>query len=256
MTTADGSAPHLAESSGPVDNDVALSPWFLPGPRQALAEIVLFWLGVPVLVVAYRLLFTDARAPIIPLLILGAIGGAVLLRRDPTYNLGKFWDRKPLLSALRVILPRFVVLATVMAAIIAIWFPANLFEFPRRRPDIWAVVMVGYPIVSVFAQGVVYRGVFLHRYRGVLGEGWAIIAVGAAIFGLAHVVMLEWMAVAITLVGGLLFTATQLKHRSLLASGLEHAMYGCWAFTVGYGEFLFAGSRKAAEDAARAMGGG
>ncbi|MEM6749075.1 MAG: type II CAAX endopeptidase family protein [Planctomycetota bacterium] len=225
----------------------AYSPLYLPGPRQAAAEIVLFWMGVPAAVVAYRIVFPELRPQIIPLLLLGALGGALLLWRDKTFDLGAFFDRKPLVSAMRVILPRFVVLGAAMVGLLVVLqafdesVSGGLFRFPLERTGAWLFVMVAYPVVSVFAQGVVYRGVLLHRYRGVLGQGRAMLFAGAAIFGLAHVVMLEWVAVAITLVGGLLFTGTQLKHRSLLASGLEHAMYGCWAFTVGYGPFLYAG---------------
>ncbi|MEM7680740.1 MAG: lysostaphin resistance A-like protein [Planctomycetota bacterium] len=244
-----------AQSARTEADAIETSPLYLPGPKQSAAEIVLFWLGAPIAIALYRVAYPDARAPIIPMLLLGAIGGALLLWRDKTFDLGAFFDRKPLVRALREILPRFVVLGTAMVGLLALIHgfgddaEARLFRFPLERPGFWLMVMVAYPIVSVFAQGVIYRGVLLHRYRGVLGQGRAMLLAGAAIFALAHVVMLNPVAVAITLVGGLLFVSTQLKHRSLLASGLEHALYGCWAFTVGYGQFLYAGSRRVAETA-------
>ena len=43
----------------------------------------------------------------------------------------------------------------------------------------------------------------------------------------------------LTLVGGLLFAYRYTKTGSLLTSCVEHALYGCFLFTVGLGRFFY-----------------
>ena len=49
------------------------------------------------------------------------------------------------------------------------------------------------------------------------------------------------LAVVLTLVGGWLFARTYLRTRSLLATAVEHAAYGCLLFTVGLGRWFVTG---------------
>jgi len=42
----------------------------------------------------------------------------------------------------------------------------------------------------------------------------------------------------LTFVGGILFALTFQKTKSTLLVSIEHAIYGCWLFTVGMGEML------------------
>ena len=46
-------------------------------------------------------------------------------------------------------------------------------------------------------------------------------------------------ALLLTLPGGALFAWTYLRTKSTLAAGMEHALYGFWAFFVGLGWFVF-----------------
>jgi hypothetical protein len=42
----------------------------------------------------------------------------------------------------------------------------------------------------------------------------------------------------LTFIGGILFAFTFKKTKSTLLVSIEHAIYGCWLFTVGMGEML------------------
>ena len=41
-----------------------------------------------------------------------------------------------------------------------------------------------------------------------------------------------------TLIGGIFFTLTYNRSKSLLLTSIEHAIYGNWLFTIGMGEML------------------
>jgi membrane protease YdiL (CAAX protease family) len=43
---------------------------------------------------------------------------------------------------------------------------------------------------------------------------------------------------AFTFIGGILFAYTYQKTKSTLLVSIEHAIYGCWLFTVGMGTML------------------
>ncbi len=169
----------------------------------------------------------------------------IVLWRDPTYRNRELWNVKALRAGLPGVLGRFAVAAILLLALVLITSPEKLFEFPRRNPVIWIVVMLAYPIFSVYPQGIVMRAFFLHRYGPIFKSPLALIAVTAMVFSLMHLVMNTWQALALTLVGGVLFTWTHLQHRSLLLSSIEHALYGCWVFTVGLGGYIYHGSLEA-----------
>ena len=46
------------------------------------------------------------------------------------------------------------------------------------------------------------------------------------------------LVLALTFLGGLLFAFTFYKTKSTLMVSIEHAIYGCWLFTVGMGSML------------------
>ena len=123
-----------------------------------------------------------------------------------------------------------------------IFFPEQMFYFPRRNPLVWGIVMVAYPIFSVFPQGVVYRNWIVHRYGTIFRNRVVMIVVFAALFSFCHIIFLNWIAVALTFVGGLMFTRTYLNHRSGLLADIEHALLGDAVFTIGFGNWLYLGA--------------
>jgi membrane protease YdiL (CAAX protease family) len=63
----------------------------------------------------------------------------------------------------------------------------------------------------------------------------------AIAFSFAHIVFRNPWAILFTFVGGLMFASTYLKTRSNLAASVEHALYGCFVFTIGIGQYFYAG---------------
>jgi uncharacterized protein len=87
------------------------------------------------------------------------------------------------------------------------------------HPVFWAVVMVAYPVASVYPQGVLYRAFFFERYAALFPGKWAMILASAAAFSFLHIIFRNWLAVWLTLAGGLLFAAALRGDR--LAGGFE-----------------------------------
>jgi hypothetical protein len=47
------------------------------------------------------------------------------------------------------------------------------------------------------------------------------------------------LAVGLTMLGGILFAWCYWETGSLFTAGFEHALYGCWLFTVGLGQYFY-----------------
>jgi membrane protease YdiL (CAAX protease family) len=133
--------------------------------------------------------------------------------------------------------------AVVVGAGVYFLTPGLLFDFVRRTPAFWALMMVFYPVLSVYPQGIVYRAFFFERYGRLFPRPAVLIAMSAVAFSFAHIIFRNPIAVSFTLVGGLLFAWRYAATGSLLTSSLEHALYGCWMFTIGLGDYFYKGAR-------------
>lgn len=123
-----------------------------------------------------------------------------------------------------------------------VWPGSRLFALPRERTELWLKIMVFYPVVSVWPQEVLYRAFFFHRYACILRTPWARILGSALAFGFMHVLFLNAVAPLLTFLGGVLFAWTYERSRSVLACSIEHAIYGCWVFTIGLGVYFYGGT--------------
>ena len=180
-----------------------------------------------------------ARPPVVPPLLAGGLLCWILLWRDSSFDRRDLWRVEALPAALPRILLRFVAGGAVLTLAAAWLVPDSLFALPRRDPRLWTLVMIGYPLVSVFPQEVIFRSFFLHRYRHLLGP--AAMVVSAVAFAWAHILFRNWPAVALTFPAGLLFASTYRRHRSLACAVLEHALWGDLVFTLGLGRFFYSG---------------
>lgn len=203
-------------------------------------EFVFFFCLLPFVVAA----FPPRYAPPIPILWIGAITALLVLRRDDEFDRSTLWGVSRIKAGLPGVFLRFLVLGPLLVGFAWLMEPEHFLSFPRDRPGTWAVVLILYPILSVVPQGIVYRTFFCHRYRGLFGNGTAMWLVAAASFALAHVVMHRWEPVAMTLVGGLVFTRTVMRRRSGLLADVEHALYGDLAFTLGLGVWIYTSAAR------------
>lgn len=167
---------------------------------------------------------------------------AVLLW-DRRYPSRRLWETRRLARNLRSVLPVFAAGAVLLTALTLLLVPDRLFGFVRHRPGLWALVMVLYPLLSVYPQGIVYRAFLFHRYAPLFPRPWQRLVAGGAAFSLMHLVFGNPVAPALTLLGGLLFGRTYERTGSLLVSNIEQSAYGCFIFTIGLGVYFYGGGR-------------
>jgi len=202
-----------------------------------MVEFVVLFVGLPL---GYR--FSPVRIPALP--VLWVVAGYALwqLLRDPEFDRTKLWRMGTLPDRLPGILAIFAVAAALIWAGVHWLAPELEWSFVRRSPGFWAVVMVAYPVVSVYPQGLLYRAFFFERYGGLFPGRWAVIVASAAAFGFLHIIFRNGLAVWLTFAGGLLFAWRYAETGSLGTSSVEHALFGCWLFTVGLGQYFYHGT--------------
>ena len=173
---------------------------------------------------------------------------------DKKFDRKKLWNAKAVMPAMGWVVARWVLLGVLLTALfgllsgtrlpgLSLPIPTGIFPiFDRVHPVLPVIIFFFYPWVSVYPQNVIYRAFFFQRYKPILGSGWVFIVVNAAAFSLGHVMFNNWVVLALTFVGGLIFTRTYLKSRSLLLATIEHAMYGLFCFFLGIGVFLLYGA--------------
>ncbi|MGN9909400.1 CPBP family glutamic-type intramembrane protease [Phytohabitans sp. LJ34] len=204
------------------------------------------WLAVEFLALFFGVVgvYTLAGSPgsPIPFLVVGAIAAYVYLRRQRGFERRDLTRAAAVPAALPAILAGWAVAAVVGVVVLALAQPEQLFELPREEPLIWAIVVVFYPLLSVYPQELIYRAFLLHRYAPLLGTGAGAAAASAAAFGFAHVIFGNVLSVVLTLAGGWIFARRYQKTRSLLTVSVEHALYGVLAFTIGFGDLFYHGA--------------
>lgn len=210
----------------------------LPTRRAIEFGLIFFVLPLPIVWLRSQ----GLRLPLIAILWAFAVGCWLTLRWDPTFDRSNLWRVPDARRHLLRIVIRFGLLAPAMYLLLGYLHPEHLFILPRERPGLWAMILCLYPIFSVLPQSIVWRTFILHRYRPLLGDRWLMWLMATLAFGFIHLVFLNVEAIVITTIGGALFVRTQMRSGSMVLAGLEHAMYGCWAFTVGFGRFLYGGA--------------
>jgi uncharacterized protein len=209
-----------------------------PKPSTALwLEFAAIYAAAPLLILAVR-----QRLVMLVVLWLGALGAYRFLTRRRMLPYAGEWNWAGLRAGAPGVVLRFAILAGLVTLAEWRFAPQAFLSFPRQRPEFWLLVMVLYPVLSVWPQELIYRSFLLHRYRPLFGGAWRYILTSALVFGFAHVMFLNWIAPAMTVIGGALFATSYRRHRSLALSCLEHALYGDMIFTVGLGSYFFTGA--------------
>jgi hypothetical protein len=210
-------------------------------------EFIGLYLLLPLALAGARQAF--GAFPILPVLWAAAFPAALCLVR----RYGWRWRELVGFSLSREQAVRMAVRLALVAALLAGGIlavaPGLFLELPRRDPRLWALVMVAYPVLSVYPQGILYRGLYFARYAALFQSERGKILTGAAVFCLTHLVFANVWALVLTLVGGLMFCRTHRATGSMLASDLEHAVCGQLVFTCGWGRFLYHGVVRLVEGA-------
>lgn len=177
--------------------------------------------------------------PLIAILWTGFAICLVLLLRDRTFDRSNLWRAGVVFRNIPGILALYVLAAAVLTVIVQVYLPEYYLKFPTERPGRWLAVMFLYPILSVWPQQVIFRSFLFHRYEPLFSSTSGIIMASALAFCWGHIVFQNWIALALTLPGGIIFAITYARTRSGLLASIEHALYGCLVFTLGFGSSLY-----------------
>lgn len=182
------------------------------------------------------------RRWIIPQLLLFTTLCLILLWRDASF------DRRGLMAWPRPWRPCLLRIAALLilggAAVLAlaIQLPDTTpFALPHERPGLWLAILLLYPLLSALPQELIFRVFVFHRYRALFPGPRTLPLVSAGVFALAHLVLGNWVALWLSLAGGLLFAYTYARTGSLGLVTLEHGLWGGWLFTVGMGSHFYGG---------------
>jgi uncharacterized protein len=217
----------------------------LPPDGHPVSRSVFLALEFAAVFVMFPLLIYYRRIPNVPIpyLLITALLAFLVLRSDPTFNLGQLtsWgNARPFLAS---ILIRDAVCIAGLGIAVYFLAPQLLFSLLRRSPGLWALIFLLYPLLSVYPQEFLYRAFFFHRYQRLFGSGWGMVAASALAFGFVHIIFRNWLAVGLCVIGGFLFSFTYKNSGSLLLACLDHAIFGNFLFTIGLGQFFYHGSR-------------
>ena len=216
------------------EQDVPIAGWLL-----RLAEFAALFFVVPLL-----LTFRVIPVHIILFLLAAGVVCLVVLLFDRRFPRRRLWDSSHFLRRLAVVVAVFIVFGGVLAGLVAWLLPEHFLSLVRTRPALWQMIMILYPLLSVYPQEVIYRAFLFHRYRTIFPRPWMLVCASAVSFGFVHVYFWNWLAVVLSLAGGFLFAWTYQRTGSLLMAIIEHALYGCLIFTVGLGGFFFHGTAQ------------
>lgn len=207
--------------------------------RLLWIEFFVFFIILPLLIIPFN---STVGRFIIPVLLITAFIIYKILKNDDTFVNSALWkgnfSRKELLRILLKFIPGLILLS-----LFTNFFLPDLFlAFPRQVPLFWMIVMIMYPLVSVYPQELIFRTFIFHRYQAIFPRKYLMITASAVTFGLYHLFFYNWIAPVLSLGGGFLFACTFYRTRSTAAASLEHALWGDLIFTVGLGMYFYGGN--------------
>jgi membrane protease YdiL (CAAX protease family) len=131
-------------------------------------------------------------------------------------------------------------LVIVVITTLYVWYAdaSSLYIVVRQKPLLWVSILFFYSVFSVYPQELIYRTFFFDRYQSLFKNKKLFLMCNAILFSLAHLFFRNALVMILTFIGGLLFGLTYNRTKSTLLVSIEHAIYGCWLFTVGMGEML------------------
>lgn len=183
----------------------------------------------------------------VPFLLAFGLAAAVYLVRSPDYPSRLFFNVEAVKAHLPRILLIFVPAGFLLLAFVRLICPQYLFYCPKNHITVWLSILWSYPLLAVYPQEIIYRGFLFHRYRYLFGKSRYLMHASAWVFSFGHIIYYHPFSLLFTLVGGYLFAYTYGKSRSLLAASIEHALYGCFLYTIGLGRYFYTGIEKLVE---------
>ncbi len=235
MAKADLRPPSWLSAGGSLERD---GPGLLMRAWLVL-ELILLFVGLPL---ALKHAVQIEKMPLFMVLQPVLLAFIVFLLWDRWFLLRRELITGFRLSDLGSILAVFLIAGGMVAAYVQQEMPERFLAFPTQRYQTYERVMILYPLVSVLTQELVYRTFFFHRYGPLFGEmRWALVLINGVLFGFAHIVFDNHVAVIGTSVIGILLAYRYATTRSFWAVFIEHTLWGWLVFTVGLNKFFFTG---------------
>jgi len=113
-----------------------------------------------------------------------------------------------------------------------------LFIFPKTNFELWLLVILIYPFLSVIPQEIVYRVFFFQRYFPNKKSFYFLTLLNMIVFSYGHIVFNNVHAILITAIVSPIFTYAYLK-KSFFTCIVLHALGGQIIFTLGLGKYFF-----------------
>ena len=194
------------------------------------------WILLYVLAPGLLALLTRGHRSIVLISIVAGslVAFALLPRAELTGGAGKELRPALLRAALAVI---------ALFALLAVTGQWPSFQLVRERPQVFFGVLALYPLLSAFPQEALYRTLFFHRYGALFPTRTSRIAASALVFGWAHVMVHNRLAMLLAALAGVLLSITWARSRSLWLVGLEHTLYGGCLLATGAGGMFVNGIR-------------
>ena len=133
---------------------------------------------------------------------------------------------------------KFAIIALITTVFVWTTNSKLLFNVMLNKPLQWLVILFIYSFFSVYPQELIYRTFFFKRYSMLFKSDNLFVFINAILFSLAHIFFKSSLVLFLTFLGGLLFAITYKQTKSTVLVSIEHAIYGCWLFTVGMGTML------------------
>ena len=182
------------------------------------------------------------RSCVIPALLVAALGVYGIGALRGMICAGDLFRLGVPCTAWRKMLLRWLFFCSLLTALLAGIDADHLFLFPAKQPRFWGIVMIAYPILSVLAQGILFRWFYDAVFAPLFRTPRDSLLAGAAVFAFTHILFLNPWAILFTFLGGILFLSSYRETGSLLFSGIEHALYGNALFTIGWGAYFYQGT--------------
>lgn len=202
------------------------------GNKILFIEMVVFFAGIPLLLYFYQ-------TPVLKLIILlsASIYSLIYVLRIKKVNPHGKFTMKFTNPQIKYFLIR-VIIVSMMIFLMGITFRSDAVLNLPYNVKLIPLVLIGYPLLSVLPQELIYRLYFFERYKTGIINLYLAVFINSLLFAFMHIIYGNPIAVIMTFFGGLLFCLTYCSSSSLLLTVTEHTIYGYVVFLSGYGQYF------------------
>ena len=209
-----------------------------------ISEFIFLFLLIPLIIYRYRLKLKYYYVFILLVVFLICL---VLLLTENKFNLSALYFFGFSTGVMERILVRFFAGGIILSVLQYQINRKAFFHFPKKHFWMWILVILTYPVISVYPQEIIYRLFIFHRYGVFFEDPVTFILISSIAFAYLHIIFGNYIAPVLTLFGGLMFASTFYDSGSIIMSSIEHALWGDLLLTIGLGKYFYSGAIKKLE---------